>query len=720
MMRRPLRSWHARHVDIGELLLYRSAVLRRPMPGSAMLDALGVAPPVAAGPAPGWRLSAPWQVPLIDDTSGASRSGATVVSTDPPAPLRTELNHSALPLPPPLPSSLPLPPPLADVRPPVIAPLASPPAVPTLLRSADVSAPPRAASPTSATLATVPPPAPERTSSAVPEPARVPADASLHSPEAPRSAPAAAATDAVPDRRDGPAVFPPVGPPEEAAPSLPPSLPARAARRPIDPASLDELSPTASAAAVRLDGPLAPPAAPVAAAEVAPPALARVPAAADAERASVPSPSDVAASSTLMAATDRASLTPVEERQSRRPPPRPRAGSPGVRPGGAALFESRGAGRSPEEWVAKLRHEFAEPAAPEQPAGPGAHAAGVPPALPQALPSPMPLVRPAVPATARVTSSPALPVFPSTARASRLQAAWPIAAAPAPALALSRAPAPDPVSQSVRHFLRPLVGVDPATVEVRRDPAARAFAEEQHADAVVRTDEVAIASAEPEREPASVALLAHELTHVARQRAPGFIPPIMRAASRAGALPSPPIGTAAPSRPTPPPVMAGAPAAEDVEEAVALDVESRVLRAATRHAAAPVTAGVPEAEDGERAVSRWNGLPAPWEPMPELPDGAAAPGGAPRAVSPLELAHGVGTPSALALAVATPVAAVQRAARDRRLESVAEPAAESIGGAAHPAADGAPGGPAPDVEALARQVYAVLRRRLSAERRRIG
>jgi len=59
-------------------------------------------------------------------------------------------------------------------------------------------------------------------------------------------------------------------------------------------------------------------------------------------------------------------------------------------------------------------------------------------------------------------------------------------------------------------------------------------------------------------------------------------------------------------------------------------------------------------------------------------------------------------------------ASVHRAARDRRLNAV-ETTASTSAEQQQPS----PGGvPAPDIEALARQVYGVLRRRLAAERRR--
>jgi hypothetical protein len=56
---------------------------------------------------------------------------------------------------------------------------------------------------------------------------------------------------------------------------------------------------------------------------------------------------------------------------------------------------------------------------------------------------------------------------------------------------------------------------------------------------------------------------------------------------------------------------------------------------------------------------------------------------------------------------------VHRAERSRSLAEAEYPAAE-----AHEAANGH--APAPDLDALAQQVYAVLKRRLAVERRRLG
>jgi len=106
----------------------------------------------------------------------------------------------------------------------------------------------------------------------------------------------------------------------------------------------------------------------------------------------------------------------------------------------------------------------------------------------------------------------------------------------------------------------------------------------------------------------------------------------------------------------------------------------------------------------EPDMSPWGGLPAPWEPLPDV-------------VTRMQAQTGAYADSPGSFAPAAPVAdsaaapAVQAAALDRNAhDSVAADVAT------RPSGNGS--SPAPDVDALARQVYDVLKRRLAAERRR--
>jgi hypothetical protein len=191
-------------------------------------------------------------------------------------------------------------------------------------------------------------------------------------------------------------------------------------------------------------------------------------------------------------------------------------------------------------------------------------------------------------------------------------------------------------------------------------------------------------------------VLAHELTHLARQHDPQFVPPLARH-TRANS-----------------------------EEELAREVEARTIDLAEQHQAAAEADGTfwqrPTAEaDGTfwqppsfvnsdqpldasaspdtsaEVGDPWAGLPAPWQPLPSwlvgpAPSSAAAPVLAPAA--------GPTTPAMPQLAEIgrelPEIVAAETPAVDEPDETV----------------------PEADLDALARQVYAVLKQRLAAERRR--
>jgi hypothetical protein len=309
------------------------------------------------------------------------------------------------------------------------------------------------------------------------------------------------------------------------------------------------------------------------------------------------------------------------------------------------------------------------------------------------------------------------------------------------------------LAESTRRFLRPLVGVDPSTVRVHRDAAAGRMAAARHADAVAAGDDIALGTdhglSTPES-PETLGLLAHELVHVARRRSPRFVPPIVR--PRGAGDVAPPEGevhpyAGSPAAPSPGEASSSDPAAAAEEEAVARAVEARVsdvARAAQAGgpAAAPptdvngsATSAVPsqrmsgmsaadaEAPAGHGATDEmaaeaepsdpWGGLPAPWEPLPAwllspAPFGDSS--GAARPVAAPAPAVAAAPPPAVP-AAAVPVFAAEQG---RSLE--AQPATES-GGVEAPAE---PGAVEPNLDALARKVHAILRRRLAAESLRAG
>jgi hypothetical protein len=270
------------------------------------------------------------------------------------------------------------------------------------------------------------------------------------------------------------------------------------------------------------------------------------------------------------------------------------------------------------------------------------------------------------------------------------------------------APSAPLLSESNRRFLRAAVGVDPATVRLSRGQDAGRLTSAYRADAVTFGDDVALAPGRGDETAEGLGLLAHELTHVARRRDPTAIPPIARPAER---------------RPGFRPASPG-PATD--EEALARIVEAQTVQAARMRFAPPVFPAraeapvaqpfdkqesartAPPVEDAPAAPDRgrWGNLPAPWEPLPDW-------------LAPSRSAEAPPLP-VVTVAPAPPVfttppqpgAPVVHAAETTR--TLPAPRQRET-----PSQEQTPA-PAPDIDALARQVYAVLKRRLAAERRRSG
>jgi len=292
-----------------------------------------------------------------------------------------------------------------------------------------------------------------------------------------------------------------------------------------------------------------------------------------------------------------------------------------------------------------------------------------------------------------------------------------------------------PVSPSLRRFLEPLVGIDPDTVRVHRGDHAAHVAAAHNADAVALGDEIALGAGHDERDPSTAGLLAHELTHVARSRGSRFVPPIARGAWKATEHPVVHRPTAVRGIDD---ATAGEAVLPDDEESVARVAEARVRDAAARERAVSVSTFIestvdrdqesspaaepsrPEPGRASRAAGRnrsaqssgsWGSLPAPWEPLPSFlvqdregsGSGTAEPNGSTASAA-------IAAPST-PVGPASPAPVVQRAERSGSGNGEQPARAPSHG--AHDEGDGAP-----DVDALARQVYDVLRRRLAAERRR--
>src|SRR5262249_464306 len=211
------------------------------------------------------------------------------------------------------------------------------------------------------------------------------------------------------------------------------------------------------------------------------------------------------------------------------------------------LFTNKqGVDRSPSAWAERLRQAFS-PAAnsdarQEQPVKP---------------------TPPRSDTNVALKNQPA-PKSPGTTSTPRVQTAAPKPADP-----------PVKLPESTRRFLKPLVGIDPETVPVYEGPLADQITSSNRADGIALDGKIALARTTGGETPEKLGLLAHELTHVARQRKPRFVPPVAhRPSSERTVTPSP----------------------QNLdEEALARHVEGRVIAAAGRASEMPVNREIPPA-----------------------------------------------------------------------------------------------------------------------------
>jgi len=267
---------------------------------------------------------------------------------------------------------------------------------------------------------------------------------------------------------------------------------------------------------------------------------------------------------------------------------------------------------------------------------------------------------------------------------------------------------PISLSQNTRRFLKPLLKIDPASVEVRQGTGAAEITSASHADAATDSDSIVLKPGYLNDTPEQLGLLAHELTHVARRRVPRFIPPIARDPKSEGLRSS---------------------SVELMnEEELAGRVEARVVSAAKtfengfRSSQPPLEETRPAVPIEENTVplmpapgvqiDKWAGLPAPWEPLPK--NLVVSPDNEVGNESNLSTADEVRASAADGSDTAGPPP-LQLAEEGRSLGEETAPhhgAAEST----EPTKSGrhVP----PDLDTLAREVYMILKRRLAAERRR--
>jgi Domain of unknown function (DUF4157) len=384
--------------------------------------------------------------------------------------------------------------------------------------------------------------------------------------------------------------------------------------------------------------------------------------------------------------------------------PRRRGRQPSATPPRAsdALFPPTDDDRSPAAWLARLQH--AEEPTPPTPPEPSAA-----PVKPDNETSSAPVQRPGA--------------RDSRKGANRAQAST--TATPETHTTSARSQSPEQSSQSQseerpatlpgssRALLHTLTGVDPASARVYRGPVAERAASAQNADALTDGSAIALGAGHATDTPETLGLLAHELTHVAQRRSTRFVPPVAQ----------PPHHQHRVSAGTSSPVAQGShPAASPAdEEAQATQVEARVTRIARAKTSPPhaIQPALPVESDATTPPARetpmrpgtqpvWGNLPAPWEP---LPDWMTSP--AESSVSaPQPASHPQATSSAPARAPSANTPGMQRAERGRSLAAEVEESSPS-----HTRETPAP---EPDLDLLAQQVHAILKRRLAAERRRFG
>lgn len=372
-----------------------------------------------------------------------------------------------------------------------------------------------------------------------------------------------------------------------------------------------------------------------------------------------------------------------------------------------ALFPPTDADRSPQSWLTRLR-QADQPTPPTPPTAPTPTTASANQRTGQRKASKgSHSARPPVPLTPQEPATP------------------PDAPAP-PATTPVDAEQPAVLPDSSRTLLHTLTGVDPASVHIYRGPVAERVTASQNADALTDGTTIALGTGHATDTPATLGLLAHELTHVAQRRTARFVPPVTRMASgqQRGQATSQAQQTAA----TP----AG-------EESQAAWVEAHVTSLAGAPTAAqgmapPAVFGqsessarppyeqpalVQQLRPDERPI--WGNLPAPWEPLPDwmTPSVSSPSSGSQRMPRPAQPQPHQQTPTAQPASSAPSPASssgtpgTQRAEHGRSLPTVDT-------GTAHAAQSYEGSAPEPDLDALAQQVHAILKRRLAAERRRFG
>jgi hypothetical protein len=254
------------------------------------------------------------------------------------------------------------------------------------------------------------------------------------------------------------------------------------------------------------------------------------------------------------------------------------------------------------------------------------------------------------------------------------------------------------LSESARRFLMPFTGIDPNDVRIERNEQTQQITQTLQADALTVGDTILLSDRLMTETPEMLGLVAHELTHVARNRDARFVPPIARAAA----------------------------AGQQDEEAIALQVESQVRSFVEADQKMRGISSVAENVANSRPTQSrgltpeqqqtFGDMPAPWE-LPDWMQNSSLP-----IPNSTNTTTSVNVPAQPMPVIPAPMAEapsyIQAAAQNRDVP--AAPAVPSADLQKRPAENeaGAGAAPAPDLDELAQQVYRRLKRRIAEEQRR--
>lgn len=259
------------------------------------------------------------------------------------------------------------------------------------------------------------------------------------------------------------------------------------------------------------------------------------------------------------------------------------------------------------------------------------------------------------------------------------------------------------LSQNATRFLKPIVGIDPNEVKIYRDPQTQRLTKAARADALTLGDTVLLSSEQPLESPETLGLIAHELTHVARNRQARFVPPVARGNSNLAAS-----------------------AQSGNEEGLALGVE-----AFARQGWNNFNQNTPNQNPGSQTTSSnlqtnrssYGSLPAPAD-LPQWfiegrtpPQAASQPTPRTAQVAQNTSSEGSFVPQAPTNQLAASMGA--QAASQGRDVPTPPSAAGPLPTSQQPKPEPISNRAAPDLDAMARQVYTILKRRLANERHRM-